>query len=168
MDKNIILKLMKSAECKCPAEINEYAQACVELGVVKIVDGQMAVNMKSVTEITDYIIQGNDPEIVSYIRKRFTGSTRILGGLVTHIKFNRDWRKVQSEWGRMYPYLKILTNGMYIPFNEEVLDCVLELLESFNDAVLMYNEALEEMITKCKGIPYTKVVEAIRRELGIN
>lgn len=168
MNNSTILTLMKSAECKSAEEIKAYAKACVELDVIKMIDGQMTVNMKSVTEITDFVIQGNDPEIVSYIRKRFTGSTRILGGLITHLKFNKEWRKLQSEWGKMAPYLKIMTNGMYIPFNEEVLDCTLELLEEFNNDALLHNEALEEMILKCKEIPYIEVVKTIKRELGIN
>ena len=166
MNKDTILKLMKSAECKCPAEINEYTRACKELNIIKVIDGQMTVNMKSVIEITDFVIQGNNPEIVSFIKEtcyKKSGKT-----LLPDFKFKGVWRKVQAEWGRMYPYIKIITNGMYFPFNEEVLDCVLELLEAFNNDALLYNEELEEIIVRCKKIPYIEVVKAMRRELGIN
>lgn len=171
MHKESILKLIKSAECKSAEEIKLYAQACIELDVIKMIDGQMTVNMRSVISVTDFIIQGNDPDILVYIRKCFTGSTRILGGLVTHLKFNKDWRKLQSEWGKMAPYLKVFTNGMYIPFNKEILGHTLELLEAYNNYALVplvINEILDVVIVKYKEIDYEEVVEAIGRELGIN
>ena len=168
MDRDSILKLIRSAECKCPAEISCYAQACIELDIIKVIDGQMTINMKSVTEITDYVVQGNDPDIVAYIKETCCKDNKKPFSILSGFKFKSIWRKVQSEWGKMYLYLKILTNGMYIPFNEEVLDCTLELLEAFNEDALLYNEELEEIIVRCKKTPYTKVVEAIRRELGIN
>lgn len=167
-NKSSILKLIKSAECKSAEEIKLYAQACVELDVIKILDNQMVINMKSVIGITDFVIQGNDPEIVSFIKETCCKDNKKPFSILSGFKFKSVWRKVQSEWGKMAPYLKILMNGMYIPFNEEVLDCTLELLEAFNEDALLYEDIIEDIIAKCKDIPYTKVVEAVRRELGIN
>lgn len=166
MHKESILKLIKSAECKCPADIRSYAQACIALDIIKIVDGQMTVNMKSVISVTDFIIQGNDPEIVSFIKE--TCNRESGKSVLPDFKFKSVWRKVQSEWGMLAPYLKVFSNGMYIPFNEEVLDCILELLEAFSNDALLYGEVLEEVLIRYKKIPYTKVIKAIRGELGIN
>lgn len=169
MHKESILKLIKSAECKSAEEIKLYAQACIELDVIKMIDGQMTVNMRSVISVTDFIIQGNDPEIVSFIKE--TCNRESGKSVLPDFKFKSVWRKVQSEWGKMAPYLKVFTNGMYIPFNKEILGHTLELLEAYNNYALVplvINEILDVVIVKYKEIDYEEVVEAIGRELGIN
>ena len=162
MDNKEILNLITSSEYKSNEEIRTYAKACVKLNIVKYVDGHLTINMKTMFDVVNHIIQGNDPEILSYIRKYFTGSTRILGGLLTHIKFNRDWRKLQSEWGKMAPYLKVFANGMYIPFNKDLLETCQELIEeNFTDA------SFRGVMQKFKEIPHAKILEAIREELSV-
>lgn len=167
MDNKEILNLITSSEYKSNEEIRTYAKACVKLNIFKYVDGHLTINMKTMFDVVNHIIQGNDPEILSYIRKYFTGSTRILGGLLTHIKFNRDWRKLQSEWGKMAPYLKVFTNGMYFPFNEDLLETYQELIEEyFNDALLL-DASFRAVMQRFKEIPHADILKAIREELSV-
>lgn len=169
MNNNTVINLMRSAECKSAEEIKNYAQACVELDIVKYVDNQMVINMRSVIEITDQIIQGNNPEILSYIREYYTETTThsmMIGGLVDKFKFSLVWRKVQSTWGKMAPYVKVFGNGMYIPFNEDVLDCFQELLEEYFGDALELDASFNTTVERFRSLPHAEVLRAIKDELS--
>ena len=168
MDNKEILNLITSSEYKSNEEIRTYAKACVKLNLVKYVDSHLTINMKTMFDIVNYIIQGNCPEVMSFIRdyyKKSDGSK--LGNLLSGFKFNKGWRKLQSEWGKMAPYLKIFTNGMYFPFNEELLETCQELIEENFTDVLLTDASFRGVMQKFKEIPHAKILEAIREELSV-
>ena len=161
MDNKEIMNLLTSSEYKSNEDIRTYAKACVRLNLVRGIDGHLTINMKTMFDIVNYIIQGNCPEVMSSIRdyyKKSDGSK--LGNLLSDFKFNKGWRKLQSEWGMLAPYLKVFSNGMYFPFNEELLETTQELIEEyFTDA------SFKAVMQRFKEIPYADILKAIREEL---
>ena len=90
MDNKEILNLITSSDLYSDEEIRTYAKACVKLNLFKDVDGHLTINMKNMFDVVNHIIQGNDPEIMSFIRdyyKKSDGSK--LGNLLSGFKFNK-------------------------------------------------------------------------------
>ena len=67
----------------------------------------------------------------------------------------------------MAPYLKVFSNGMYFPFNEELLETCQELIEEKFTEVLLTDASFRGVMQKFKEIPHAKILEAIREELSV-
>ena len=164
MDNKEILNLFTSSECKSDEDISTYAKACVKLNLFKCVDAHLTINMGVMFEIINHVVQGNCLEVLSFIKdyyKKYNDGSK-LSGLLHGLKFNSSWRKLQSEWGKIAPYLKVFMNGMYFPFNEELLDTIQELIkENYREALLL-DASFREVIRRLEEVPHAKVLKAIR------